>query len=98
MDKHHEILTPTDDGASLHASGGWYARQLREWSCGHCHTCADRLTDVGHCPTCGVPRRYSCHGYIADDHDSTPCLTQFEREGRVRELAEYEALRKRIKG
>lgn len=73
MAKPPPILTPADDGASMHASGGWYAREIRRWSCGHCHTCGARLTDLGLCPVCKETRRYSAHGYIGDDHDSTPC-------------------------
>jgi len=80
MDKPLDIITPTDDGASLHASGGWYAQQLREWSCGHCHTCGHVLNKVGFCTECKETRRYSVHGYIGDDHDSTPCNTTTKKQ------------------
>ena len=71
-----DTLSAGDDGASLHASGGYYTRLL--WDairgCGNCHTCGSTLTYNLTCPACGVRRRYSCHGYLGDDGDSTPCM------------------------
>jgi predicted metal-binding protein len=56
----------------LHASGMFYASFLFR-GCGKCHTCGSELSAQCHCAKCGRNRRYSCHGYIGDDHDSTPC-------------------------
>ena len=41
--------------------------------CNKCHTCGSILSYNLVCPICGVHRRYSCHGYLGDDHDCTPC-------------------------
>jgi hypothetical protein len=41
--------------------------------CGKCHTCGGELGQKCHCDKCGKSRFYIAHGYIGDNHDSTPC-------------------------
>lgn len=59
------------------ASGEWLRVETRkacgQSGCGRCHTCGEKLDIHDFCPKCKRTRRYICHGYVGDDHDSTPC-------------------------
>jgi hypothetical protein len=61
--------------SELHASGPFYSSFLFR-GCGFCHTCGAKLSLQSYCSKCKKTRRYICHGYTADDTDSTPCLNK----------------------
>lgn len=64
---------------------GLFLSSVVPQGCGKCHSCYCKLNERNWCSHCSAMRLYSCHGWIGDSHDSTPCPT---KEGIVEKYLE----------